>query len=97
MGEWANEGSMRRMTLNLAGLLTSAATKIRNEFGRRNLAFDLGQIPRVPSMDPKGWARQFGKARVFGTTYGHSDGTFRGPVFLDTVTRGLPWAAGRLE
>ncbi|MFM8357762.1 MAG: ThuA domain-containing protein [Verrucomicrobiota bacterium] len=43
------------------------------------------------------WTHQFGQARVFGTTYGHSDDTFRDPVFLDYVTRGLLWAAGRLE
>jgi type 1 glutamine amidotransferase len=43
------------------------------------------------------WVNQFGKARVFGTTYGHSDDTFRDVVFLDTVSRGLLWAAGRLK
>jgi type 1 glutamine amidotransferase len=43
------------------------------------------------------WVNQFGKARVFGTTYGHSDATFRDPVFLTYLARGLLWAAGRLE
>jgi uncharacterized protein len=43
------------------------------------------------------WTNQYGKARVFGTTYGHSDETFRDPVFLDYVSRGLLWATGRLE
>ncbi len=46
---------------------------------------------------PVVWINQFGKARVFGTTYGHSDDTFRDPVFLDYVSRGLLWAAGRSE
>jgi uncharacterized protein len=46
---------------------------------------------------PVAWINQYGKARVFGTTYGHSDETFRDPVFLDYVSRGLLWAAGRLE
>lgn len=41
------------------------------------------------------WTNQFGKARVFGTTYGHSDETFRDPVFLDYVSRGVLWAAGQ--
>ncbi|HWN95695.1 MAG TPA: ThuA domain-containing protein [Methylomirabilota bacterium] len=40
------------------------------------------------------WINQYGKARVFGTTYGHSDNTFRDPVFLDYVSRGVLWAAG---
>jgi len=43
------------------------------------------------------WTNQYGKARVFGTTYGHSDDMFRDPVFLDYVARGLLWAAGRLN
>jgi type 1 glutamine amidotransferase len=46
---------------------------------------------------PVVWINQYGKARVFGTTYGHSDDTFRDPVFLSLVARGLLWAAGRLE
>jgi uncharacterized protein len=37
-----------------------------------------------------------GKTRVFGTTYGHSDDTFREPVFLAYVSRGILWSAGRL-
>jgi type 1 glutamine amidotransferase len=41
------------------------------------------------------WTNQYGKARVFGTTYGHSDETFRDPVFLGYVARGMLWAAGR--
>lgn len=45
---------------------------------------------------PVVWVNQFGSARVFGTTFGHSDATFRDPIFLKTVTRGFLWAAGRL-
>ena len=41
------------------------------------------------------WTNQYGMARVFGTTYGHSDETFRDPVFLGYVSRGVIWAAGR--
>ncbi len=44
---------------------------------------------------PVVWINQYGKARVFGTTYGHSDATFRDPVFLSYVARGVLWAAGR--
>ena len=43
------------------------------------------------------WTHQYGEARVFGTTYGHSDATFKDPVFLGYVARGLLWAAGRLD
>ncbi len=45
---------------------------------------------------PVAWINRYGKARVFGTTYGHSDETFSDPVFLEYVSRGLLWAAGRL-
>jgi type 1 glutamine amidotransferase len=46
---------------------------------------------------PVVWISQYGKARVFGTTYGHSDETFRDPVYLDYLSRGVLWAAGRSE
>ncbi len=42
------------------------------------------------------WTNTFGKARVFGTTYGHSKETFQDKVFLDTLTKGAQWAAGKL-
>jgi type 1 glutamine amidotransferase len=43
------------------------------------------------------WTNQYGKGRVFGTTIGHHNETMSDPKYLDTVTRGLLWAAGRLE
>lgn len=46
---------------------------------------------------PVFWTNQFGEARVFGTTYGHSNGTFEDEVFLKTLTNGTLWAAGKLE
>jgi uncharacterized protein len=45
---------------------------------------------------PVVWVNQFGKARVFGTTFGHSE-TFRDPVFLSLLTRGFLWATGELK
>jgi type 1 glutamine amidotransferase len=42
---------------------------------------------------PVVWTNQYGKARVFGTTYGHSTETFSDPVFLDTLVRGLKWTS----
>ena len=46
------------------------------------------------------WTNEFGGkggTRVFGTSYGHSDDTFRDPVFIDLLARGVFWAAGVLE
>jgi len=42
------------------------------------------------------WVNQYGKARVFGTTFGHGNATFDDDVFIDTVTRGLLWACDKL-
>ena len=43
------------------------------------------------------WTNQYGKARVFGTTIGHYTHTVETPQFLDLVTRGTLWAAGKLQ
>ncbi|BDS08218.1 hypothetical protein NT6N_32580 [Oceaniferula spumae] len=43
------------------------------------------------------WINDFHGARVFGTTFGHTNETFSDPVFLDYVTRGILWSAGKLE
>jgi type 1 glutamine amidotransferase len=39
------------------------------------------------------WTNKYGKARVFGTTYGHSSETFGDEKFLNVLTRGILWAA----
>lgn len=46
---------------------------------------------------PVVWTSQYGKARVFGTTFGHSDETFRDPVFQKLLANGFLWAAGKLN
>ncbi len=43
------------------------------------------------------WTNTYGKAKVFGTTYGHSNETFADPVFQQAIVRGSLWAAGKLE
>ena len=45
---------------------------------------------------PVFWINKFEKARVFVTTYGHSNGTFEDDFFLKALTRGTLWAAGKL-
>lgn len=47
------------------------------------------------SVNPVIWANQFGKARVVGTTYGHSDETFDDPVFTRMLARAVVWASGK--
>ena len=46
---------------------------------------------------PVFWVNEFHGTRVFGTTYGHTNDTFSDPVFLDLLTRGILWSAGRLK
>ena len=46
---------------------------------------------------PVAWVHEFGKARVFGTTFGHSDETFRDPVFLQLLSRAFLWSTGKSE
>ena len=41
---------------------------------------------------PVAWVNEYGKTRVFGTTYGHSNATFADPVYIDLLTRGFKWA-----
>ena len=43
------------------------------------------------------WTNQFEKARVFGTTLGHHNETVSSPEFLNLLTRGVLWAAGKLD
>ena len=43
------------------------------------------------------WVNDFHGTRVFGTTYGHSDDTFRDPVFISLLGRAFLWSAGKLE
>lgn len=41
------------------------------------------------------WVNNYHGTRVFGTTYGHGNVTWHDPVFINLVSRGLLWAAGR--
>ena len=46
------------------------------------------------SVHPVVWVNDYHGARVFGTTFGHSDETFLDPVFRDLLARGFAWALG---
>jgi type 1 glutamine amidotransferase len=45
------------------------------------------------------WTNEFGpkKTRVFSTTIGHENATVEDPRYLDLVTRGVLWSAGKLN
>ncbi|MFV0442848.1 MAG: discoidin domain-containing protein, partial [Planctomycetaceae bacterium] len=43
------------------------------------------------------WTNQFEQGRVFGTTLGHHNETVSSPEYLDLVTRGVLWAADKLD
>ncbi len=42
------------------------------------------------------WTNACGKARVFGTSLGHANGTFEMPVYQDLMARGILWACDKL-
>ncbi len=46
---------------------------------------------------PVFWTNQYGKARVFGTTYGHSNETFADKAFRQALVKGILWSAGKLQ
>jgi type 1 glutamine amidotransferase len=43
------------------------------------------------------WANDFHGTRVLGTTYGHTNDTFRDPVFIKLLADAVVWAAGGEE
>ena len=43
------------------------------------------------------WVNDFNGTKVFGTTVGHHNSTMAENVYLDLVTRGLLWTAGKLQ
>ena len=49
------------------------------------------------SSHPCFWINEYGKSRVFGTTYGHSNETFADKNFRRLLVRGTLWAAGKLQ
>ncbi len=59
------------------------------------LAFSSSE--RDGKENPVIWINRYGKARVFGTTYGHSTETFNDPIFLKTLVAGINWAANGEE
>lgn len=42
---------------------------------------------------PVAWTSQYGKGHVFGTTFGHSDETFKDSVFLTMLSNAIQWTA----
>lgn len=43
------------------------------------------------------WANDYEGTRVFGTTLGHHNEVFEAPEFMELLTRGTLWAAGKLD
>ncbi len=56
----------------------------------------LLSVEHPKSMRTVGWAREYGKARVFCFQPGHDAAAYANPVFRDVVSRGIQWCARRL-
>lgn len=52
---------------------------------------------KVGTSHPVFWTNKFGTAKVFGTTFGHTNETFDDKGFRQALVRGTLWAAGKLE
>ena len=63
--------------------------------GTKVLATSVSE--RSGEKQPVIWVNDYAGARVFGTTFGHSDDTFRDPVFINLLARGFLWSAGKLK
>jgi len=63
--------------------------------GAKALATSISEVSGKEQ--PCVWVNDFQGTRVFGTTFGHSDDTFRDPVFINLLARGTVWAAGKLK
>ena len=46
------------------------------------------------SMDVLGWAREYGKSRIFSLQSGHDNVTYSNPNFREVLRRGIVWCAG---
>lgn len=56
-------------------------------------ALAVSKSEKTGEEQPVIWVNDYHGTRVFGTTYGHSDDTFRDETFIDLITRGIVWAA----
>lgn len=63
--------------------------------GAKALATSVSE--KTGETQPVVWVNDYRGTRVFGTTYGHSDDTFRDPVFIDLLARGIAWSGGKLK
>ena len=60
-------------------------------------ALATGVSEKTGESHPVFWTNQYGDARVFGTTFGHTNDTMVNPDFQDIVSRGILWATGQLD
>lgn len=60
-------------------------------------ALAVSPSEKTGESQPVVWVNDYHGTRVFGTTYGHSDDTFRDPIFIDLLARGVAWSAGKLK
>lgn len=60
-------------------------------------ALATGMSEETGKSHPVFWTNQYGEARVFGTTFGHTNETIANADFQDIVARGILWATGRLD
>jgi type 1 glutamine amidotransferase len=67
------------------------------QVGEHTTVLAVSVSEKTQKKHPVFWTNEYGKSRVFGTTFGHGNATFEDDVFTKTLGRGILWAAGKLE
>jgi len=60
-------------------------------------ALATGVSEKTGDSHPVFWTNEYGEARVFGTTFGHTNETIANPDFQDILAKGILWAVGDLD
>ena len=87
------------MPLGVVDFLEVRVDHFMSDLASLRAALPKLAAPKMP-LDPAvvAWVNEYGpnKTRIFSTSLGHNNATVADDRYLDLVTRGLLWAAGRL-
>jgi type 1 glutamine amidotransferase len=90
--------SMTNFAPDLHVLLVLDTAKMRNPYPDEPNWPPVGwDTPYQRPAYPTTWAHRYGQGRVFFTALGHSEETWRSPLFQEILFGGIDWALGRAK
>jgi len=90
--------SMTNFAPDLHVLLVLDTAKMRNPYPDEPNWPPVGwDTPYRRPAYPNTWAHRYGQGRVFFTALGHSEETWRSPLFQEILFGGIDWALGRAK